>query len=230
MRAPKKEVVILEHVASEKAGTILVHLKKQKIPYREVPLFKKGTKFPPLSRVRSLVVMGGPMNVYEEKKFPFLKKENDYIRRAVKMGIPYLGVCLGAQLLAKALGARVYKADSAEVGWGGIHFSAEGLKDPLFAPLGQKRMRVLQWHEDTFDIPTGGKHLASSALVKNQAYVCGGKFYGFQFHIEADRAMLNLWFKDHPGRGKILSEFSLHEDDLRRISDSIFSRFFALSA
>ncbi len=224
----RREVVILEHAAAEKAGTILGFLKKGKIPYREVPLFKKGAKFPPLSGVRALIVMGGPMNVYEEKKFPFLKIENAYIRQAVKRGVPYLGVCLGSQLLAKALGAKVYKAKKPEVGWGDVRFSAPARKDALFGPLNQKRLRVLQWHEDTFHLPRGAKHLASSKIVKNQAYVCGGKFYGFQFHVEVDRSMLAMWFKKHADKKKILFEHARYKKKLNAMTKGIYTRFFGL--
>ncbi len=226
----EKKVVILEHVPSEKAGTILDYLKEEKIPHQEVQLFAEKFKLPDLSRVRALVVMGGPMNVYEEEKHPFLIKENIYIQNAVEKGIPFLGVCLGSQLLAKALGSRVYKAQKPEVGWGDIQLSPAANEDRVLGAPGLKKMRVLQWHEDTFDLPPGAVHLASSQLVHNQAYVCEERFYGFQFHVEVNRAMLKDWFGKHADKEKILSEYDSYERDLHRITQAIYSGFFALSA
>ena len=225
-----KEILILEHVPNEKAGTILDFLRARKIPFHEIPLYRNDYSFPDLDSVHAVVAMGGPMNVYEEDKFPFLIEENDFIRRVVKAGIPYLGVCLGAQLLAKALGARVYKARQPEVGWGDIHFSPAAKKDKLFGSLASQGLRVLQWHEDTFDLPENAVHLASSAVVPNQAYCVDGLFYGFQFHVEASRAMLEDWFKERPDLEPILSEFDIYKEELNKITDKIYRNFFSFPA
>ena len=223
-----KEVFILEHVPNEKAGTMLDFLKERKIPFREIPLYRKGSSFPDPGSARAVIAMGGPMNVYEEGAFPFLAEENDFIRRVVRAGIPYLGVCLGAQLLAKALGARVYKAKQPEVGWGDIHFSPAAKKDKLFGDLGSQGLRVLQWHEDTFDLPKNAVHLASSAIVPNQAYCVDKLFYGFQFHVEINRPMLEDWFKKRPDLDGILSEYDHYKEALGRITDQIYQSFSSL--
>src|SRR3989338_3098292 len=125
-------VVILEHVANENAGTIRDFLVREKTPFEEIQLFQKGYAMPSLDEVSALVVMGGPMNVYEEEKYAFLKEENRYIQDAVRQGIPYLGICLGSQLLAKALGAKVTKASQPEVGWGKVELTAAALESALF--------------------------------------------------------------------------------------------------
>ena len=110
-------VTILEHVPNEKAGTIRDFLFKEHIPFDEIRLFD-GARLPDPSEVSALIVMGGPMNVYEEEKYPFLKEEDLFIRAAIEKRVPYLGICLGSQLLAKALGAKVMKAREPELGWG----------------------------------------------------------------------------------------------------------------
>ncbi len=224
----KKKVVILEHVRAENAGTILDFLKKKEISHCRVRLFSKDLRFPDPRLARALVVMGGPMNVYEEKKYPFLKKENAYIQKCVKAGVPFLGICLGSQLLAKALNARVYKARKAEVGWGNVRLLPSVKNDPLLSGLKIKKLQVIQWHEDTFDLPRGAVRLASSVLVPNQAFVLDGKYYGLQFHVEVNRSMLETWFKNHPGKEKILQEYDRYKRDLQAIVAGIYSRFFNL--
>ncbi len=224
-----KEVVILQHVASENAGTILDHLKHAKIPFRSVELFKKSYTLPELENIRALVVMGGPMNVYEEDQYPFLKEEDRYIRNALKKGVPYFGVCLGSQLLAKALDTKVYKAAREELGWDHVALTPSASSDRLLGPLGLKKLKVLQWHGDTFDLPIGAVHLASSAIVPHQAYSVEGRFYGFQFHIEVDRRMLEEWFKDRKDLSNILSEYDAYKDELGRLTEKIYTSFFSLT-
>jgi len=224
-----KEVVILQHVANENAGTLLGFLKREKIPFREVTLFKTGYKLPGLENVRALVVMGGPMNVYEEDRYPFLVEEDCYIREALKRKLPYFGVCLGSQLLAKALGAQVYKARQEEIGWDEVTLTPDVRSDRLFGPLGAERLKVLQWHGDTFDLPKSAVHLASSTAVPNQAYCVDGRFYGLQFHVEVDRPMLEDWFKDRNDVSDICSEFDAYKAELNRKTEKIYQAFFNLS-
>ena len=169
------------------------------------------------------------MNVYEETSYPFLVEENRYIREAVKMGVPYLGVCLGSQLLAKALGAKVYKAKQEEIGWDEVTLKNTAASDRLFGPLGLQRLKVLQWHGDTFDLPEGAMHLASSPVVPHQAYAVKGRFYGFQFHVEVNRPMLQDWFKDRKDLPEILSEFDAYRAELDRLTSKIYASFFSLS-
>ena len=220
------QVVILEHVPNEKAGTILDFLKKEKIPFREVRLYEEGFELPPIGSVRALVVMGGPMNVYEEEKHPFLKEENCFIQEAVRNGVPYLGICLGSQLLAKALGARVYKAKQSEIGWDKVQLTAQTKSDALFGALNSAELKVLQWHEDTFDLPAGSIHLASSKAVPHQAYRYKDRFYGFQFHIEVNRPMLEDWFKNKPDLQKILDEYDAYKPRLDKITNEMYRVFF----
>ncbi|HTL69656.1 MAG TPA: type 1 glutamine amidotransferase [Candidatus Eisenbacteria bacterium] len=223
------EVLILEHDPKERSGTIAAWLEREKIPYRRARLFER-VSFPEPESLRAVVVMGGPMNVYEEEKHPFLKAENDFIRRAVDARVPYLGVCLGSQLLAKALGARVYKAAKPEVGWMDVDLSPAAARDAFFGGVRSKKLKVFQWHEDTFDLPPGAVHLASSPDVPNQAYAVDGLFWGLQFHVEVDRPLLEDWFRDKDSLGAILGAYDAYAPELTGLTGAMYRSFFSLSA
>jgi GMP synthase-like glutamine amidotransferase len=226
MKSPS--AYILKHVPNEDAGTIRDYLDQKKIPYESVDLYK-GAELPEnLGLVRSAVIMGGPMNVYEEEKYPFLKDEDIFIRRLLEKNIPVLGVCLGSQLIAKASGARVMKAPVEEIGWDNIHLTPEALRDPLFSCAGGDRLRVLQWHGDTFDLPKGAVHLAASRAVKNQAFRLKSNVYGLQFHVEVTRAMVEDWFKDRADLEAILEEYDAYRPQLSRITEEFYEKFFSL--
>ncbi len=199
-------------------------MRKANEPFEVVELCD-GAKLPALNEVERLVVMGGPMNVYEEEGYPFLKNETEFIARALECRIPTLGICLGAQLIAKALGAKVYKAAVKETGWGDIQLNKEALRDPIFSEMNFPVTRVLQWHEDTFDLPKGSVLLASSLQVPNQAFRVNNS-YGLQFHIEVDREMLCDWFGKMPESKNILAEFDRYEPELKVICDNIYKKFF----
>lgn len=147
-----------------------------------------------LPEVAAVIAMGGPMNVYEEEKYPFLKAEDIFLKEILRLEIPFLGVCLGAQLLAKACGAEVKKAPEKELGWCEINLTASADQDILFRGL-DKKLDVFQWHEDTFSIPDNGILLASADTCRNQAFRAGKKAYGLQFHIEVTPDMIWSWFK-----------------------------------
>lgn len=188
-----KKALIIKHIDNEGPVTIGEYLKKNKIEAETVELWRGEGLPADLSGISSVVCLGGPMNVYEEEKYPFLKKEDAFIREVLKKDIPYFGVCLGAQLLAKAAGAKVYKAAEEEIGWSKIKLTQEGKKDKIFSGLDTDTLDVFQWHGDTFDIPKDGVLLATGDKVKNQAFRIGSA-YGFQFHIEVDEAKLAEWF------------------------------------
>lgn len=195
-------LVVLEHVAWE-------HLDQwgptlESAGMRGACLYA-GDKLPALEDVQGVVVMGGSMNVYEEEAYPFLAPENAFIREALRLGIPYLGVCLGAQLLAKALGARVYANPVREIGYYRIECTEKPLGDPLLAGL-PKHFTALQWHGDTFDLPPGARLLATSPTCRNQAFRYGRNAYGLQFHLEVGPEMVADWCARYPEE---LEPFSL---------------------
>lgn len=142
-----------------------------------------------------LAVLGGPIGVYEEDRYPFLKAEIALIEKRLKAGKPVLGICLGAQLMARALGAKVYAAGFKEIGWAGISLSAAGRASPL-AKLASGT-RVLHWHGDTFDLPSGAAHLASTPRTPNQAFAVGRQGLALQFHLEVSATGLERWLVGH---------------------------------
>ena len=140
---------------------------------------------PEPNEVEGLVVMGGPMGVYETDKYPFLAHECRLIAELIRRERPVLGVCLGAQLLARALGARVFPGHGPEIGFGSVELTKEGKEDPLFGPSGPS-FPVFHWHGDTFELPEGATLLASSTQYPHQAFRFGDYAYALQFHIEPD--------------------------------------------
>jgi GMP synthase (glutamine-hydrolysing) len=150
-----------------------------------------GEAVPDASAYDMLLVMGGIMNVYQEDEYPWLAEETQAIRRAVEAGKAVLGVCLGGQLLAKALGARVRLGAATEIGLTPIMLTEAGEADPLFEGLPQ--VEAVEWHDDTFDIPSGAVALARSEGCDHQAFRFGERAYGLQFHPEVSPVMLEEW-------------------------------------
>jgi GMP synthase (glutamine-hydrolysing) len=140
----------------------------------------------------AIVAMGGPMSVNDEKAFPWLAAEKRLIRDAVRSGTPFWGTCLGVQLLAASLGARVYPGPKPEVGLLPVTLTDEALRDPVFQGLARQFL-ALQWHGDTFDLPDGAVLLASSPSYPAQAFRWGSSAYGVQFHLEVSVEMATEW-------------------------------------
>ncbi len=188
-------VLIVKHIEIEGPGLIEDCLITDRIPYR---VLEAGInpRFPGVDDFTHIILLGGPMNVYEEDPYPFLKPEDLFIKEAVQRGKRILGICLGAQLIAKALGARVYKAPQKEIGWYPMTLTEEGTKDPLFSLLPQSFL-TFQWHGDTFDLPSAGKRMAASDPVRNQAFRYGENAYGLQFHVEVVEGMIREWLKEY---------------------------------
>ena len=142
-----------------------------------------------------LVVLGGPIGVYERDIYPFLNDELRILEARLKAGRPVLGICLGAQLMAAALGARVYPAAAKEVGWAPVNLSGAGRKSVLHHVDGG--VPVLHWHGDTFDLPDGAVLLASTAACPHQAFSYGPAALGLQFHLEVVPAEIERWLIGH---------------------------------
>lgn len=190
------QILIIKHMEIEGAGTIERFFRNTKWTLATLDFTAGG--FPPddLSDIKAIISMGGPMNVYEEADYPFLRDEDIFLKKAIRKEIPILGICLGAQLLAKACGAEVRKAPEKEMGWRSIELTATGERDPFFAGL-PKELEIFQWHEDTFDIPKGAVCLVNSKSCHNQAFRFGKNAYGLQFHIEVTPAIIGSWVKEY---------------------------------
>jgi len=163
-----------------------------------------GAALPAIGDLGGVVVMGGAMGVHDVVEFPWLAPERRWMADAVAAGLAVLGVCLGAQQLAAALGAEVVTGPAPEIGTGEVTLTAEGLADPVLGPEGP-RLAAVHWHADTFAIPDGAVRLASSDRYPNQAFRYGERAYGLQFHVEVDRELADLWAPELP-RGSVLEE------------------------
>ncbi len=146
-----------------------------------------------LDAYSGIVILGGPMAVYDD--LPYLAREQDLIRKAMKSKIPILGICLGSQLIAQAAGGRVFKGSKKEIGWYDVSLSEAGRSD-VFRGVDEGRiLRVFQWHGDTYDLPKGAVILASSDTYP-QAFRSGSAI-GIQFHLEVDEKMIRRWIKEY---------------------------------
>lgn len=194
-------VLIIKNVFTEGPGTIADYLHAEKMPFSLCDL-SIGDAVPDPGPFTHLLIMGGPMAVYEMDRYPYLKNEARLIDQAVKANKHVLGVCLGAQMVAHALGARVYAGGRKEIGWYEVAITPEGMKDPLMSSLaldGKSAAQVFQWHGDTFDLPSGAVRLASSELYPNQAFRFSDRVYALQFHIEVTPKIVFDWLKDEKG-------------------------------
>jgi GMP synthase-like glutamine amidotransferase len=144
---------------------------------------------PLLSSFDWLMVMGGPMNIYEHERYPWLEGEKVFIRQAIAAGKIVLGICLGAQLMADVLDGSVIANEHREIGWLEVRLTEEGRSSPLFSAL-PDRFTAFHWHGDTFQIPPGAARTAESRACANQAFVMG-KAVGLQFHLESSRESLD---------------------------------------
>ena len=152
----------------------------------------EGEPLPDWREFGAIIAMGGPMGAYEDDAYPWLVDEKQMIFDAVHAGLPYFGACLGVQLLAAALGARVYRGPSPEVGLLEVTLTAEGRDDPVASILPPSFM-TLQWHGDTFDLPEGAISLFESPAYPNQGFRYGDVAYGVQFHLEVDADLADHW-------------------------------------
>ncbi|MEW6326696.1 MAG: type 1 glutamine amidotransferase [Thermodesulfobacteriota bacterium] len=190
-----RRALILQHAAPEGAGLFERTFNEMRWGQETVHLYKDENLPKNPTDFDLLLIMGGPMNVDEEDSFPFLKTEVDLIRTALQHGLPMLGICLGAQLMAKAGGARVYHGPENEIGWYEVELTEEGRDDPFlscFPPI----FPVFQWHGDTFDLPPDALHLVSSRTYTNQAFRIGNRAYGLQFHLEITNRMIESWLEE----------------------------------
>ena len=143
-----------------------------------------------------MIVLGGPIGVYETAAYPFLTREIQLVERRLNKGRATLGICLGSQIMARALGARVYQGHTKEIGWGNVQLTNEGRASCLKTLAGDKA-KVLHWHGDTFDLPDQAALLASTALYPNQAFAYGSRALALQFHAEVDERHLEEWYVGH---------------------------------
>ncbi|MEQ8194173.1 MAG: glutamine amidotransferase [Rhodospirillales bacterium] len=189
-------VLALQHVAFEDLGSIETVLNERGWPVRYADAATVDfAALDPLADTL-LVVLGGPVGAYDEQDYPFLRKEIDFVRKRLDAGLPVLGICLGAQIMARCLGARVYPGPVKEIGWLPLILTDAGEKSPL-AHLAPEKTAMLHWHGDTFDLPDGAALLASTERIAHQAFSWGEAALALQFHPEVTARGLERWFVGH---------------------------------
>jgi GMP synthase (glutamine-hydrolysing) len=234
-----RRLLVFQHVSFEILGTLHPLLKARGFRIRYANFGRHPEARPEVSRYNGLVVLGGPMNVDDLTWYPHLAVEVELIRQAIEQGLPVLGICLGAQLIAKALGAPVYANGGKEIGWYEVSPTPAAQDDPLFRDFGAVE-KLFQWHGDTFALPAGAVQLATSRSCPYQAFRYGATVYGFQFHLEVDEPLIERWLRV-PAHGAELAagcershpevirrETALNIDRSQWLSDRVFGRFIDL--
>lgn len=197
-------VLVFQHVAAEPLGTLDALLRKRGHRIRFVNFERQPEAQPEVEPYRGLIVLGGPMNVADQVVRPHLRTELRAIDRMLALNRPVLGICLGAQLLAHALGAVVRPHGQPEIGWYTLEPTADAGRDAVFAAM-PAQARVFQWHSQTFSLPPGATHLARTASCELQAFRWGAAAYGFQFHLEMDQPLIERWLANPAYRAELQS-------------------------
>src|SRR5262249_53642779 len=179
--------------------------------------------------------LGGPMGVYEADEHPFLKIESALVEKAIAAGRPVLGVCLGAQLIAQVLGARVYPGERREVGWAPVHLTEDGRDDPLLAGVDDP-ITVFHFHGDTYEPPPDAANLAQSSMYEQQAFRWGDTVYGFQFHLEFTEPMISRLLSEPQFQQyvidagvdpkQVVAETAKRVAGLADVAQDVFGRYF----
>ena len=232
-------ILVFQHVAAEPLGTLDPLIRRRGHRIRFVNFDRDPDAQPEVDRYKGLVVLGGPMNVEDQQQRPHLRTELAAIERMLELGRPVLGICLGAQLLAHALGAPVRRHPDPEIGWYPLHATAAGRTDQVLAPLGETAP-VFQWHGCHFEVPRTATHLARSDACEQQAFRWGDNAYGFQFHMEVDRPLIARWLSNRAyleelaGHGhpvdatQVLAQTDDHLPAMRTQAESVFNAFLDL--
>jgi GMP synthase (glutamine-hydrolysing) len=190
--AGKRGWAAILHVPYEGPGLIAEQASRRGLELRSCHPYR-GDPLPSWEELDGLVVMGGPMGVHDTAEHPYLAGESELIAAMVRAGRSVLGVCLGAQLLAHALGARVYRGEQAEIGAGTVSLTEAGREDPVLGSAEVTTLPVVHWHQDTFELPADATLLASSARFPHQAFRVGARAYGLQFHVEVEQELARTW-------------------------------------
>lgn len=224
-----RRVLAFRHTPLEHLGLIGDSLRSAGAAVEYADLYAGGGA--DVSSAEALILMGGPMSANDD--LPYIRRELELIGAAVSRGTPVLGICLGAQLIAKALGASVYRNPVKELGWLPIRWSSAAARDALHQGL-QGFDTVFHWHGETFDLPPGAERLASSDGCVNQAYRVGSKVYGFQYHLEVTPEMIAEWLEQDAACGDAREVSTPIDPDenagrLRELAGQVFGRWCSMA-
>jgi GMP synthase (glutamine-hydrolysing) len=224
------QVLAFRHVPFEDVGLIAPALAARGIELVYADAFRESEAEADWHSATGLIFMGGPMSANDA--LPFIRREIGIIEAALAAGRPVLGVCLGAQLLARALGARVYRNPVKEIGWAPVYWTEAAGQDRLFAGLPSPQT-VLHWHGETFDLPYGAEWLAWSDACRNQAFRAGPNAYGLQFHLEVTPEMISTWCSEDANSGDVRElpapiDPDAHAAGVARLAAIVFDRWASL--
>jgi GMP synthase (glutamine-hydrolysing) len=234
-----KRVLLIQHEAFDPFGTLDPLLKREGIRIRYVNFAREPDARPSLDSYDGLILMGGEMAVYESHLYEHIRVEMRLVEDALKRDLPVLGICLGAQIIAHVLGAKVALHSTREMGWSKIRLTPAGDSDPVMGGFDSEEF-VFQSHQDSFEIPTGADHLVESDVCASQGFRYGRHIYGFQFHLEIDRPTIRHWidtpsnikfFEENPGLinpEQVLRETDLYLPRSTELSESCFLNFLRL--
>jgi GMP synthase (glutamine-hydrolysing) len=208
-----KPLLLVRNDSFETFGVAVPTLRSAGAELMLVDAFE-GEPLPDLSNVSGVAMFGGTVNADQVERYPFLLEDRKLTRQAVDAGVPYLGICLGAQILARAMDRPVVKAQRREVGFHPIHPTKAAAGDPLLSAFADGD-RVLQWHEDTFELPAGATLLATGEVVRLQAFRVGEGAWGIQFHFEADGAELEEWLEEADGLMDLEATWGKSSEEIR---------------
>jgi len=226
-----KHWLVVRHVEHEHLGSLASALDAQAIEHRYLDIFRDGALPVTAADLDGLIIMGGPMGVYEQDAYAFVRPELHLIRQAIDAGLPVVGICLGAQMIAAALGSRVFASGKKEIGWYPLRSVAA--QDGFAGALPEAFMGF-HWHGDTFDLPPGAVRLFESDLFPQQGFRWRNNVLALQFHFEVNRQMIGEWLADDgcrkeiagvPGlsAAKILSDTEAHCASLEKLSEKYFT-------
>lgn len=227
-----KPLIIIQNDPDVPPGTYADHLLAAGIPFRTISPFA-GESPPPAEEAAAVIVLGGAMGVHDLEKHPFLAVVKRYIAETIEAGIPFLGICLGGQLLADVLQAHVASPSRhGEKGAMPVTVTAEGKLDPLFAGI-SPRFVTFQWHSDSFELPRNSRLLAASERCPHQAFRFGRCAYGLQFHPEVNRSIVENWCRQEGDKEAaddgILGAFAAVEKDYAEVSRRLLENFLVIS-
>ncbi len=224
-------LVFIQNDPEVPAGIYADRLTDAGMAFRIVRIFRHE-EIPPLTETSAVVVLGGSMGVHDSEKHPFLVTVKDFIQEIVDAGKPYLGICLGGQLLADVLRAKVNSNAHGEIGVNTVRLDAPGIEDPLFHSM-PEQFFTFQWHNDSFAIPEKGIRLAWSDVCPNQAFRYGDKAYGLQFHPEVNEQIVMAWChgfeSGNSSPENIIARFRDVKDVYRSCSLQILNNFLKIS-
>lgn len=215
------KALILQHASFEKPGYILEWLKNRQFSIKTLPLYESQCVFPPSCQADILIIMGGPMSVHDEKKYPWLIQEKLFIKQAIEEGIPILGICLGAQLIASVYDAPVKPALQKEIGWFPIHSLSYPFLKELQWP---EQFFTYLWHGEQFDIPKDGVLLAYSQACPHQAFILKDHVIALQFHPEITPSLIQEMAKHGAADKKNSAPFVQSTEQMLSVPEAYFQQ------